>query len=270
MRCKRLGFGRIGIFFFAVLFAAAPSAADWRVYVAGDLGISGAEVDTDGAAGALATPVPFSGSDNDASPLIAGAIGMEIPMDEIVPREWLGDIRMPNWPVRMEIEGAGLRQYEFKTKAGGEDFFTEVETNTFFTNFWLDVPMTSAYRPVQYLLGLGRQPRVRRWLDPMSFYFGAGVGFHSTDFDGTSNVFAANDDVLDFAWNAGTGLSYAVTNRVSLSAGYRYVGIDSQTIDFKDNGAPINAGDDIDYETDIHEFRFQVRVRVFEFLSPWR
>ena len=106
----------------------------------------------------------------------------------------------------------------------------------------------------------------------MSLYFGAGVGFHKTDFDGTTNVFNAEDDVLEFAWNAGTGLNYAVTDRVSLSAGYRYVGLGEQSIDFDagSSAAPINPGDDVDFDLDIHEFRFQVRVRVFEFMSPWR
>jgi hypothetical protein len=269
---KGLGFTWIGVVFVVALLVAFEGAADWKVYVAADLGISGSTVDTDGAV-TSGIRVRFAGSDTDASPLISGAVGIEIPMDELLPREWIvGDVRLPDWPVRFELEGAGLREYEFSTVGGsGDKFFTEVKSATMFYNTWVDVPMTSAYAPIQYLLGLGRQPRLRRLLDPASLYFGVGIGFHATEFDGTTNAIDASDDVVDFAWNAGAGLSYALTDRVSLSAGYRYVGLGEQTIDFdSSSAAPISSGDDVEFDPEIHEFRVQLRVRVFNFLSPWR
>jgi hypothetical protein len=265
-RCTR--FGSILAAFGMTLFGvAAPSGADWKVYVAPGLGISAANVDTDGQS-SVAPVTQLSGSDNDSSPLLDLAVGLEVPMDELVPREWLLDVRLPNWPVRFELEAAGLREYEFRTVAGGEDFFTDYEATTFFVNTWLDIPLVAAYRPVQYTFGLGRQPGVRRWLEPASFYVGAGVGFGALDIDGTSNVFSGDDDPIDFAWNVGAGINYALTRTIALSAGYRYVGLGTHEIDLQ-GGVP-GPNDEVEFEPEVHEFRVAIRIRVFEFLSPWR
>ena len=231
------------------------------------LGISTATVETDGQFSL--TPVSkASGSDDDSSPLLDLAIGLEVPMDELFPREWLLDVRLPNWPVRFEIEGAGLREYELRTNAGGEDFFTEFKAQPFPVNTWLAIPFTAAYRPLQYTFGLGKQPGVRRWIEPASFYIGAGIGAGFLDIDGTSNVLSGDDDPIDFAWNVGVGINYALTEQVSLSTGYRYVGLGKHTIDLR--GGIAGPNDEVEYEPNIHEFRFAVRIRVFEFRSPWR
>lgn len=252
-----------------VLLLALESSADWKLYVSGGIGISGAEVDTDGVVFDGVTTTPFSGDDTDSSPLIDGAFGLEIPMNEILPREWLGDIWLPDWPVRFEMEGAGLREYEFQTTAGSEKYFTEMTASTFFVNFWLDVPMVSAYRPIQYVFGLGRQPRVRQWLEPASFFFGTGVGFAAHEIKGTSNVFSSDEDFIDFAWNAGAGVNYALTDLVDLSFGYRFLGLADQDVELQSSG-PTPIQNELTYENLIHELRVQVRVEVFDFLSPWR
>ena len=110
---------------------ASPSAADWKVYVAPGIGISDATVETDGQTGPNASLVQLNGSDHDSSPLLNFAAGLEVPMDELVPREMLLDIRLPDWPVRVEIEAAGLREYEFRTNLGpGADFYAEVKATT--------------------------------------------------------------------------------------------------------------------------------------------
>jgi len=265
-RCRRFG---------CLLFAsgllwlglASPAAADWKVYVAPGLGISAASVDTDGQA-SVAPVTQLFGKDNDASPELDLAVGLEVPMDELVPREWLLDVRLPNWPVRFELEAAGLREYEFRTVAGGEDFFTDFEATTLFTNFWLDIPLVDAYRPVQYTFGLGRQPRVRRWLEPASLYLGGGIGFAALDIDGTSNVLSGDDDPIDFAANVGIGLNYALTRNIAISAGYRFVWLGEPEIDLR-GGVP-GPNDEVKFEPEVHEFRVALRIRVFEFLSPWR
>jgi len=250
----------------ATSLAAGFVSADWNVYVAPGLGISSADVDTNGEE--TSVPVFLNGSDDDSSPLLDFAVGLEVPMDEIVPREWLLDVRLPNWPVRVELEAAGLREYELRTETTGPDrLFTKLKATTLFVNTWLDIPLVSMYRPVQYTLGLGRQPAVRRWLEPASFYIGFGIGVGFLDIDATTNVLSADDEPIDFAWNVGAGINYALTERVSLSAGYRYVGLGKHTIDL--DGGPVQS-DDIKFDPEVHEFRFAVRIRVHDFLSPWR
>ena len=251
----------------AVGLCAGQSAADWDVYVSGGLGISTAIVDTDGIN--QPGPVLLNGEDDDASPLIDGAFGLRIPMNEIVPREWLNDVRLPDWPVRFEFEAAGLREFELVTDQSGgtTSFFTEWTATTLFFNSWLDIPLTEIWRPVQFLGGLGRQPRVRQWLDPGSFYVGSGVGFSYLEIDGTSNTLTASDEIYGFAWNVGTGFNYALTEKVELSAGYRFVGLGEQDLDLFNGPA---ATGEITYTPEVHEFRVQVRVEVYEFLSPWR
>lgn len=253
-----------------VLLVAVESAADWKVYLSGGVGISEATADTDGRATA-APQVSLSGQDSDSSPLVDGAIGIEIPMDELVPREWLLDVRLPDWPMRFEHEGAGLREYEFETnREGGDRFYTELKAVTSFWNMWLDTPLLAIYKPIQYLLGVGRQPQVRRWLEPGSIYIGGGVGFSSLEIDGNDNIYSGSDDFIDFAWNVGAGLNYELSERVSLSAGYRYVGLGDQKIDLVSRSVTPGPNDELEYDLDVHEFRAQVRVRVYDFLNPWR
>lgn len=251
------------------IFVSAESAADWDVYVSAGLGISTAVVDTDGESPNAPGPILLFGSDDDSSPLVDGAVGLAIPMDELVPREWLLDVRLPNWPVRFELEAAGLREFELKTERGAGSFFTSVKATTLLVNQWLDIPLIEMWRPVQYLGGLGRQPRLRQWLEPGSFFLGWGIGLSVLEIDGSDNVaLSGSDDIYDFAWNVGTGVNYALTDKVDLSIGYRYLGLGKQKIDLDGGGAPV--GGDVEFDPDVHEFRVQIRVEVYDFRSPWR
>ena len=85
--------GHAAIVVLLALLAAGPGVADWKIYVAPDLGISGAMTDTDGAVSAP-PGFPLSGEDDDGSPLLALAVGLEVPMDELFPREWLMGARL--------------------------------------------------------------------------------------------------------------------------------------------------------------------------------
>ena len=264
-----------GLVILLVLGVPASAVADWEVYVAGGLGISLAEGNAVGRQSP--TLVPIGGEDSDGSPMLDGIVGLEIPMDELVPREMLLDVRLPDWPVRLELEAAGLREYELRNFFGTDLFFTEIETTTAFFNVWLDIPLTSIYRPVQYTFGLGRQPRIRQWLEPANFYFGVGVGYAHTDLKGTSNSGSASKEFDEFAWNAGTGFNYALTDAVDLSLGYRFVCLAGEQCMATDEGfelTPTGGGaantDYLEYDLLAHEVRVQVRVEVYEFLSPWR
>ncbi|MEM9175954.1 MAG: hypothetical protein AAGC67_12035, partial [Myxococcota bacterium] len=193
-----------GLVILLLLGGPASAVAEWEVYVGGGLGISYAEGNALGREGAALALI--GGKDVDGSPMLEGVVGLEVPMDQLVPREWLLDVRLPDWPVRIELEAAGLREYELRNFLLGDLFFAEIETTTVFFNAWLDVPMTSIYRPIQYTFGLGRQPRIRQWLEPASLYVGVGVGYAHTDFDGTSNSGSASGEFDDFTWNAGVGV----------------------------------------------------------------
>jgi hypothetical protein len=253
----------------SLCLGASDSAAEWKVYVQGGLGISGAEIDTSGQAGS-APVTKLLGKDQDSSPLLDAAVGLEVPMDELVPRELLLKMRLPDWPVRFEVEAAGLREWEFNTVAGGEDFFTKIKATTVLFNSWVDMPLVSIYRPIQYLFGLGRQPNVRRWMEPMSLYVGTGIGLTAQmDVQGTSNVISAQDDIVDFAWNVGTGINYQFTDSMKLAVGYRYVGLGEPEVDTRGPFAP-GGNDKIKYDLNVHELRVAVRIQVFEFPSPWR
>lgn len=252
---------------------STPAGADVDLYLAPQIGISSIKTETDGRAQFAAT-FGFKGEDTDESPLVGAALGVEIPMNEIVPREWLADIRLPNWPIRFEVEATFLRDYELKTNGAGAsaaNYLTELDALVFTANAWFDLPMLTAWRPFQYVFGLGRQPRVRQYLEPMNFYFGSGVGFTDLEIRGTDNVFSGNDSSLDFAWTVGTGINYALTDRVKLSAGYRYLSLgpntDSQSVAL--TGGP-GLNNEQRYDFQVHEFRFGVQVRVWSFAGVWR
>jgi len=89
------------------------------------------------------------------------------------------------------------------------------------------------------------------------------------EFRGTDNVLNGSDDIYDFAWNVGAGVNYSLTDTVDLSVGYRYVGIGKHEVD-PFNGVVAEPNASPEYDTHIHELRFQFRVGVHQFLSPWR
>ena len=253
---------------------AGSASADVDFYFMPQIGISGLDAKTTGevAVGAVGA---YSGNDSDASPLIGGSVGLEMPMNEIVPREWLEDIRLPNWPVRFEVEATGLRDYDFRTNgagAGAEIYSTEIKATTAFANSWMDIPLVTVWSPFQYMFGLGRQPRVRQWLEPGALYFGGGIGMTALEIDGTDNVLKGKDDIIDFAWNVGVGINYAITDRVTFSTGYRYIGLGPNTgdhdVDLTGGGA--TPGDNIKYDLQVHEFRVGIQIKIFSFRGAWR
>jgi len=271
-------FRSFGAALVAVVFVvgiAASARADVDLYIAPQFGISALEAEAQGFA-IIGNPVPLRGQDHDASPLIGGAIGLQLPMNEIVPREWLEDIRLPNWPVRFELEASGLRDFDFRTVGSGtsaSDFFTEVSATTLVANAWLDIPLATMWRPAQFVFGLGRQPRVRQWLEPGSFYFGSGIGFASIEIRATDNVFSGDREFIDFAWNVGAGIKYSLTDRVSVSAGYRYLGLGAgagsvdRNLQMLPNETIVG---EAKFDLQVHEFRVGIQIDLISFRGGWR
>lgn len=263
----------------AVCLVAGPASATWQLYASGEFGYSIDKGKVSGSADALGNGIDefFSGKDNDVSPMLGGSFGVEIPMFELTPWRMPYDIRLPDWPVRIEIEISGLRDYELKTDgffAGGgtsDSFNTDVKLWTFMTNVWLDMPLKGLYRPISatsgFLFGQPRLPWFRRFLQPATMYAGLGIGFSHLDVDASEPNFEGSDKKYDFAYQFGTGFGYQLTDYVNLGVGYRYI---------KPSKIKMKLSDDADrpgklqVSNDIHEIRFSVRIRVFDLPYPWR
>ena len=81
-------------------------------------------------------------------------------------------------------------------------------------NLWIDVPL---HQPIAWIFG--RIPV----LEPLMLLRRRGPGTLDTDLDTTDNVSQGRNQEFLFGWQAGAGLAYELTQRVTLMAGYRYV-----------------------------------------------
>jgi hypothetical protein len=267
----------IGFALFALFAIATPAAADWRLYVQGELGYSTMETDVDGEINFNPPTFNIGGSDTDVSPLLGFTVGIAIPMDEIAPIELPRGWRLPDWDVRGEIELVGLRSYDLRTDpivAGNANVLTEVDNWTLMGNFWLDVPLRGLYRPISWvssrLFGRWRLRTLKYALDRTTLNMGLGIGVAYLDVTTREADNKGSADEYNFAWQAGVGFGYQVSDRVNLSVGYRY--IDPGDVEFNLRGAslPADGSSFVKIDPDIHEARVGVRVEVWDFATPWR
>jgi len=236
-----------------VLAPAGARPAD--LYVEGHLSVSAGVGDSGGSVQfAPAPPIPFRGDDTDSSPLFSGAFGYEFPLNEIFPLDW--ETPLPDWPLRVELEGLGGRNYELLTK-GGDRYLTQVESWSLLNNFWMDFPV---HKPVSRLFG--RIPL----LEPMSVYLGGGVGFSYTELSTSNNVLSGSDDSFHLTWQVGTGLSYRLTEYVSVNLGYRYVELGD--FDYPIVNPPADRVGSFSLHLAAHEFTSGLRVNFFSVKSP--
>ncbi len=256
---------------------AEPASADWRLYTTADIGYSVAIGDADGVIDFAPPTLNLGGDDTDVSPLVGGAFGIAIPMDEIAPIELPRGWRLPDWDVRGEIEAIGLREYEFKTDpvaAGQGRVLTEVDNWTVMANFWVDVPLRGLYRPISWtssrLFGRWRLRTLKYALDRTTIYMGAGVGVAYLDAKTSEADNKGNGDDYNFAWQAGAGFGFQVSDRVNLSLGYRYLDPDSVEYDLVGGSLPLNGQSTFEIDPEIHEARAAVRVEIWDFATPWR
>jgi opacity protein-like surface antigen len=251
-----------------LVMIASAAAADWSLYVSGELGTSSGNTQVVGDPVVSGTPLPFAGSYSDSAPIMGVAFGVVMPMDELTPWQLPYDMRLPRWPISFEIEITGLRNFEGTTDGPGAfALFGGTQSWAFMVDFWQGIPMETLNRPLGKLFG--RVPiGVRRTLEKTTFEAGAGVGVSSLEVNFSDNFLTANDSSYNFAWQAGARFMYTLTDRVDLGVGYRY--FDAGSIE----GSLISSADvDVGpYSVDqsSHEFRFNVRVAVWTFASPWR
>jgi Outer membrane protein beta-barrel domain len=195
-----------------LLLAGQPAVAA-EIYVSGALGNAStggsAEAEYDGIASA-------KGDDADSSPAFGGSLGLAFPIDEAVPT--IKQFEMPSWIVRTEMEFITGRDNELITDAvgAGDKQVSEVDAWTLMPNLSLEVPIRE---PVRW--AFGRVPV----LELMSVYANVGIGVTSIDLSSSDNLSSAKEDDFNFAWQAGAGITYELTDTTTFVLGYRYVSL---------------------------------------------
>lgn len=235
----------------ALLIVFSPEhSIGGELYASANIGISGGFASSGGS-------TPFfdnTGSDSDSSPTYGLTFGLESPMNEPMPENWQDAI--PNWPVMFEIEATGGRDYEFLTD-GADPYRSEVTSWTVFNNARLDFPL---YVPVQW--AFGRLPI----LEPMTFYTTVGMGLAINDISSTDNVSKGSETAVSFAWQAGAGFAYELSQYVSVSLGYRYV--DLGEADFDLSVGPTDFGN-FTLDVSSHEIATALKVRFYPVSLNW-
>jgi hypothetical protein len=250
--------------FLAASCAAGPArAAD--IYLSGALGNSS----TEGSAETDYELIGASSEDSDTSPAYGGTIGLAFPIDEAIPT--IRQLEMPSWIVRTELEFMTGRDNELVTDAvgGGADDkqFTEVDAWTLMPNLSLEVPIRE---PVRW--AFGRVPV----LELMSVYANLGIGATSIDLSTSDNLSSGEADELNFAWQAGAGITYQLTDTTSFVLGYRYLSLGTVETDLK--FLPLREVKAGDFEVDLsgHEILAGLRINLYsaplEDMNPrnWR
>jgi opacity protein-like surface antigen len=155
-------------------------------------------------------------ADDDRTPYVAGIVGASFASgaeDVAAGRLPMGDaaigvsIPRPLGAVRLELEGrqrTALSGTRSVVNAPHDAVPVTIDGEwTTLANVWRDV-------------GVGEHATV---------YAGAGAGVGGYRETSTANDAAASARVTDFGWQVGGGATYAVTDRVTLDAGYRYYGV---------------------------------------------
>jgi len=247
------------------LIAGAPlpaiAANPSELYLRGDIGISFGTGDADGSHDFLATP--DSGEDDDASPVYGVAAGVSFPMNRALPWRWRtpalripywpgkaiereasDDSGFPDWPVSFEVEYLRGRNFDYVTQGVPNDpYRSEIDSWTVMGNLRLDFPVRPA---VQQLFG--RVPL----LDPMTVYVGGGAGLAMNEVEASIATDRGSEEAYGFAWQAGLGFGYQLTERVRWSAGWRYVDLGDSDIALRSAAGVRNGSYSVDLGT--HEF----------------
>jgi opacity protein-like surface antigen len=240
---------------FACLTLSSQAFAS-EFYASGTIGISGATAESGGSTQFFQN----TGSDSDSSPVYGGTLGFAIPVADMLPIPWEDQSRrwrmnLPTWDLRFEFEGLAGRDYEMRTD-GGDGYFAEVQNWAVLNNVWMDLPIRD---PITW--AFGRVPL----LEPVTIYAGVGIGLGVTEVSATDNVSAGSETNYKFAWQAGAGIAYEVTEYVTLSAGYRYFDLGQADLTLYGAG-PDPFGD---YTLDVQAHEFIAGVRVSFYSLPW-
>lgn len=235
--------------------APAPAAAPapppveddrFKLYLTGIVGYSWAKGEAGGQATCPGCVTNIanknSGDDWDNTVFGAGALGFDSDLGPV--------------GLRVEMEGQGGRDYDFKTDGPtfvdieplepvdsllAGDYKVDIENWGMFWNVFLDLPITDAF----------------------DLYLGGGVGFAVSNMKVRQSPTGFSDtshDDLNFAWQVGTGMAYDVAEWLTLDLGYRYVDFGQLDINL---AFPLGG----DYELDLtsHDLILGVRINYYSF-----
>lgn len=230
----------------ACVLAARVEAAD--LYLSGSLGNSGGFGESSGETDFF----DIDGDDSDASPSYGGTFGLSFAMDEALPS--IKSFELPSWTVRTELEFLMGRDYELRSDGATQqdDFFTEVDAWTLLPSVWVDLPLRT---PISWLFG--RVPV----LEPMSLYAGGGLGIASVDLYTKDQAYTGKEESLNFAWQAGLGIGYELTDTTTFSVGWRYLSMGQTEADLL--LAPNVKGGEFELDLSSHEILTGLRVNFY-------
>lgn len=153
-----------------------------------------------------------------------------------------------NGGLRLEFEGRGRDQVLSTVAEPGIGSFTTQATDGWsaMVNVWRD------YKP----------------FDSFGLYGGGGIGgggYRSViSGTGLGALISANDRVSNFAWQAGGGIFYEISQRATLDLGYRFFAIDESTATADFIGVPF------DYPTNFAASELLLTLRIYEPFRSWR
>jgi opacity protein-like surface antigen len=105
--------------------------------------------------------------------------------------------------------------------------------------------------------------------DNLGFYGGGGIGSggYRSVISGTglaAQFFSADDRVTNFAWQAGGGIFYELSQRATLDLGYRFFSISESMATGESFGAPF------EYPTNFAASELLLTLRIYEPFRGWR
>ena len=111
--------------------------------------------------------------------------------------------KLPYGAVRTELEYSKKADAESSYTSMGETFETKIESQSLMLNAYYDIDTGSKITP----------------------YVGGGIGFAKLELNDQywNDVYNKKIDDTNFAWQIGAGVAYAVSDNISIDAGYRYI-----------------------------------------------
>ena len=147
-------------------------------------------------------------------------------------------IKLPYGAIRAELEynKKADTKKSYTTNIGlPETFNAKLETQSFMLNAYYDIDTGSKITP----------------------YIGGGIGYAKLKLNDQywQDVYAKNIKDTNFAWQIGAGVAYAVTDNISIDAGYRYIDFG----DLSDSGDDGYGGESEKIDVSANEFYLGVR-----------